>query len=541
MWHAESVTAYKLAAGAPYACLVVAASDAPAKAKATADYVCDGTHDEVEIQAAIDVAYAAGGGQVQLTAGTFYLQAPTGVDECYGTCTTVAFTDLIGTLSFTAGDIDDVAAGDFIMLWDGDNGGNKMEANREDIILVVDSVGATSIDFGTAGITNDYTTAKFVRLRFALELKDHVYIRGEGINATTLQPKAGENISGVKIGKDTSPGKGIRDVTLHGRGAGTLGHCHGIVKRGGEYDGYFVDISVDHWMGHGIYGLGWGYLVRGGWVEYNRWDGVVLSGYAKVQGFKMFENGYSEADANIGSNLVLRGANNLITGCEIGQPATGAYNIEILTDGNDLSGIHIVNGLGIYLTGKRNYITGVVQPGADLALTLVGAMENTIDMSLNSDSLTGEKRSGWGYSIIGNVVRGSGWTHKDREESFSALNGSGVEIAARQGVCFTAADPTKLELATAAAAHRWAGFCWGTIGAAALPDGGVGIVLRKGFTSYCPVTGTGSIGDPLTFSATAGSFKAASSGELVVAISCETWGAPLTHLNAIFVDPFLMP
>jgi len=50
------------------ATVVVAASDASAKSKAQADYVCDGTDDQVEIQAAIDTEK-----HVKLTEGTFVL------------------------------------------------------------------------------------------------------------------------------------------------------------------------------------------------------------------------------------------------------------------------------------------------------------------------------------------------------------------------------------------------------------------------------------------------------------------------------------
>jgi parallel beta-helix repeat protein len=49
---------------------VVAASNAPAHVKQRADYVCDGTADDVEIQAAID-ALPATGGKVSLSEGTF--------------------------------------------------------------------------------------------------------------------------------------------------------------------------------------------------------------------------------------------------------------------------------------------------------------------------------------------------------------------------------------------------------------------------------------------------------------------------------------
>ena len=56
------------------ATFVVAASNASTKIKAAADYVCDGTADQTEIQAALD-ALPAGGGKTLLSEGTFYLSA----------------------------------------------------------------------------------------------------------------------------------------------------------------------------------------------------------------------------------------------------------------------------------------------------------------------------------------------------------------------------------------------------------------------------------------------------------------------------------
>lgn len=53
----------------------VAASDATAGSIAAADRTCDGTNDEVEIQAAIDEVLAAGGGTVWLSEGTFAIAA----------------------------------------------------------------------------------------------------------------------------------------------------------------------------------------------------------------------------------------------------------------------------------------------------------------------------------------------------------------------------------------------------------------------------------------------------------------------------------
>jgi hypothetical protein len=59
--------------------LLVAANDAPSDVKAAANYVCDGTADNVEIQAAITAA-AGNGKRVQLSMGTFQLAAQVNLD-----------------------------------------------------------------------------------------------------------------------------------------------------------------------------------------------------------------------------------------------------------------------------------------------------------------------------------------------------------------------------------------------------------------------------------------------------------------------------
>jgi len=49
----------------------VAANNTPVAYKSNADYICDGTNDHVEIQAALDTAHTGGGGQVWLLPGTY--------------------------------------------------------------------------------------------------------------------------------------------------------------------------------------------------------------------------------------------------------------------------------------------------------------------------------------------------------------------------------------------------------------------------------------------------------------------------------------
>lgn len=55
---------------------LVAASNAPQSVKDKAQYVCDGIADQVEIQAAVDAAFGAGGGIVQLSASGFFTSFP---------------------------------------------------------------------------------------------------------------------------------------------------------------------------------------------------------------------------------------------------------------------------------------------------------------------------------------------------------------------------------------------------------------------------------------------------------------------------------
>jgi hypothetical protein len=64
----------RLRANAPWR--MVAAADAPQWVKDAATFVCDGTNDQVTIQAAVDAAFADGGGTVQLSQGIFPLAAP---------------------------------------------------------------------------------------------------------------------------------------------------------------------------------------------------------------------------------------------------------------------------------------------------------------------------------------------------------------------------------------------------------------------------------------------------------------------------------
>ena len=72
--HAELADVHSISRSVTF---VVAASDAPDIVKAQADYVCDGTDDHVEIQAALD-ALPSTGGEIRFSEGTFHIEQSCG-------------------------------------------------------------------------------------------------------------------------------------------------------------------------------------------------------------------------------------------------------------------------------------------------------------------------------------------------------------------------------------------------------------------------------------------------------------------------------
>ncbi len=93
------------------ASVVVAASDSSDKHKYQADYVCDGTADDVEINAALSQVEAAGGGTAFLTAGSYTLvdtiKIPSEVTLAgEGAATKLAFDTSVGDKTMITNDCD---------------------------------------------------------------------------------------------------------------------------------------------------------------------------------------------------------------------------------------------------------------------------------------------------------------------------------------------------------------------------------------------------------------------------------------------------
>jgi len=91
--------------------MVVAAADATDKHKNQADYICDGTADDVEINAALSQVGAAGGGTVFLTAGSFTLTDTIKIPSDViltgeGTATKLAFDTSVGDKTMITNECD---------------------------------------------------------------------------------------------------------------------------------------------------------------------------------------------------------------------------------------------------------------------------------------------------------------------------------------------------------------------------------------------------------------------------------------------------
>jgi hypothetical protein len=115
------------------ASVVIAASNAPAIAKVQADVICDGTADNVEIQA---VVTAAAGGYVQLTEGTFYIAAALALPSN----TTLSGMGRTTILKSTAAD-------SIIYL-----NNTRLNVTVQNLYFEGDSIGVSGIQFKGAGL-----------------------------------------------------------------------------------------------------------------------------------------------------------------------------------------------------------------------------------------------------------------------------------------------------------------------------------------------------------------------------------------------------
>jgi hypothetical protein len=153
---------------------IIAASDAPANWLAQADYVCDGTADNVEIQTAID-ALPTRGGIVKLTAGTFTTASPISLTRDYVT--------LEGEAGDTSTIIQSVSGGthDLIDIFGDHNDIRNMTLHGQKTVATV----GYGIDLASAGNT----------------LLENLFVLNGTGTAIRMRSSGGVSSYGVKVNK----------------------------------------------------------------------------------------------------------------------------------------------------------------------------------------------------------------------------------------------------------------------------------------------------------------------------------------------------
>ena len=137
-----------------------------------ADYVCDGTDDQVEIQAAIDAAYTAGGGKVALLDGTYTI-----------------------TATITGKDYVDIEGMGFGTIWDISTLGNKNTIEMGDYsslsnLKVVGSISPFGSDFWRAVVAGNHCFINNIWIHetsYGIDTLDRVDVHVSNYIATNLR------------------------------------------------------------------------------------------------------------------------------------------------------------------------------------------------------------------------------------------------------------------------------------------------------------------------------------------------------------------
>lgn len=280
--------------------IFVASTSATTKEKALADYLCDGTNDEVQIQAAID-DLATSGGVVQLSSGLFIVHKPAGATDIVfeAELTDGAGQATLANLDFEIengeGEAGDLAVGQLFRVSGGvddDGGGESVEDNHSDCIVTLKQIdGGYIIDEDFNG--HDYTTnpPTFVRMIGAIQLKGTVILRGVSIGGATKIRLANDQNCCVITKEDGTPSSrvfsgGLENLMIDGNRDDQGDHstttyhpeCNGVVINADSWDMHFSQISVQYCKGDGMWFCEpWGVQVYGGgWIEFNNGSGIVF-------------------------------------------------------------------------------------------------------------------------------------------------------------------------------------------------------------------------------------------------------------------------
>lgn len=336
----DAVTSAKMAAGAPHAHIVVAASAAPAKVKATADYVCDGTDDDVQIQAAVDALPAYhNGGTVELSGGTFYVGTTVDLrgamilqgqgDATYVRAGADSNLNSIGDQDVFQCTGDGANTRLNLVLRDFHIDGSRIQTVNDgsDLLGRLDAITGISKGVNTDANGRLYLTVSSEGGGFyAIKLysdsgRTSLVAHTANYNAVGMQTLVADGASGIggKIGAGTLGADA--DIYLKGNAAGSKGRAIYTYQHasGGEaWDGKIQRVNIMSMAGHGIeLQESWGWIISDSYIEHCNGNGLVLKGGSpRVSNCKVMEN--------VGHGIRIQCAYASIVGCQLG----GGYSAE---------------------------------------------------------------------------------------------------------------------------------------------------------------------------------------------------------------------
>lgn len=398
--------------------VVVAASNAPDKIKAKADYRCDGTDDHVEIQMALDSVVSTGG-VVELTAGVFFI-GQSDASPAYKKETGVALTKSPNSTTntiLTVADASLYSVGDFLRLTGGDNGsGATMEQTFVDTYVTVLSVDTDTEQLGTSGrvTVNDYTGVTVERLAWSIRMTTpstgtrSTYLQGSGIHTTFLQLQAAEDCIGLYlVGGDVSNDpvsriqSGFSGLQLQGQRQtqtdAKKGASIGVAISATAQDMHIQDVAVWYWNGPGVVAdKGWGNHWVGGWLEYNNGPCLWVTKGGEVFKFERVkiinsDDSYGHYPAFIAENRIT-----FMNGYLAQSATEDIIKLRGTSTGSNFTG----NTASVTVSTKSLFATENTA-----GLTQVICTGNHVQLAAGTFLLNGTNGNPMYWTIVGNTIR----------------------------------------------------------------------------------------------------------------------------------------
>jgi hypothetical protein len=550
--------------------IYIAASNALQRLKDIADYVCDGVHDEVEIQAAIDYAHAHGKQKVLLSGGLFTVGKPAdAVDVTFTADVTDGSAECTLTnVTFSQGSMDDVAVGQLYRMSGGSRStGQSVEDDDNAYVVTIKAITPDfKIYFDTSsknyGAAYGGTPVTFTRIIGSIVLKDEVFLQGASVMGASSVIKLMDDANCTLIIAEPASTKvsyGMRFFGLDGNKSHQGDHvstnfhgmCNGIILNRFVFDAYLEAVSVVSCKGDGIIvDYTWGMQIYGGgWAEYNVGCGMIFSGGSDgvLRDYKIADNetatgwdptGDYNPDtgatiANTLAALKLRYSTNNVLAPSI-LKSTNGYCCYFFADCfyNTLqAGVIWVTSTalgGVRLRGYGNAVLNSYFYGYNVGINLDGFHHVITNNRFNYSSSWTKPISVAQYAAGPWTIEGNAncWIADDyrslnnvpaNTRTMSVKNTSGSTIAAYTVVKRNTIDGT-VAPATASTDMAFGVF---TGGGGTFSNNSAKDIITEGYCQTVLFDGAGTIaaGDEVAPSTTAGKTKKAASGDWVFAIA----------------------